>query len=114
MQGTDKSMAIVADVYTANGFNNPEQSVLFEGVGPANELYVVVEIDGYLYLMRGAVFSYREFKRPIDEQRMTDEEWQQYLQQYPETGKPSWMKEIIIPSGEKPVPNERIFYSTGC
>ena len=114
VQGTDKSMAIVADVYTANGFNNPEQSVLFEGVGPANELYVVVEIDGYLYLMRGAVFSYREFKRPIDEQRMTDEEWQQYLQQYPETGKPSWMKEIIIPSGEKPVPNERIFYSTGC
>ena len=81
---------------------------------PANELYVVVEIDGYLYLMRGAVFSYREFKRPIDEQRMTDEEWQQYLQQYPETGKPSWMKEIIIPSGEKPVPNERIFYGTGC
>jgi len=114
VQGTDKKMAIVADVYTANGFNNPEQSVLFEGVGPANEIYVVVEIDGYLYLTRGAVFSYREFNRPVDEQRMTDEEWQEYLEKYPETGKPSWMKEIIIPSGEKIVPNERIFYSTGC
>lgn len=114
VQGTDKSVAIVADVYTANGFNNPEQSILYEGVGPANEIYVVVEIGGYLYLMRGAVFSYREFKRPVDEQRMNDEEWQNHLKQYPETGKPSWMKEITIPSNEKPVLNELIFYSSGC
>lgn len=116
VQGTDKKIAIVADVYTANGFNNPEQSVLFEGVGPANEIYVVVEIEGYLYLMRGAVFSYREFKRPLNNQRMNDEEWQEHLEKYPDTGKPSWMNEIIIPpaGGEKPKPNERIFYSTGC
>ena len=116
VQGTDKSIAVVADVYTANGDNNPEKSVLNEGVGPADEIYVVVEVDGYLYLMRGGVFSYREFKRPMDEPRMTDEEWQEKLKQYPNTGKPSWMKEIIIsvPANKKPAANETVYYGTGC
>jgi len=114
VQGADKSIAVVADVYTANGDNNPEQSVLYEGVGPADELYVVVEVDGYLYLMRGAVFSYREFKRPVDESRMNDEEWQEKLKQYPDTGKPSWMKEIKVPLKQKPADNETVYYGTGC
>ena len=114
VQGADKSIAIVADVYTANGDNNPQQSILFEGVGPANEIYAVVEVDGYLYLMRGGVFSYREFKQPIDQPRLTDEEWQEKLKTYPNTGKPSWMNEIIIPLKSKPAPNETVFYGTGC
>ncbi len=114
VEGADKSISVVADVYTANGDNNPEQSVLFEGVGPANEIYVVVEIDGYLYLMRGGVFSYREFKRPLGDQRLTDEEWQELLKKYPNTGKPSWMDEIIIPLNTKPAENETVFYGTGC
>ena len=114
IQGTDKSIAVVADVYTANGDNNPQKSVLYEGVGPANEIYVIVEIDGYLYLMRGGVFSYREFKRPMDEQRMNDEEWQQKLKEYPNTGKPSWMEEIIVPLKKKVENNEMIYYGTGC
>ncbi len=113
VQGADKSIAVVADVYTANGDNNPEQSVLYEAVGPANEIYVVVEVDGYLRLMRGGVFSYREFKRPINEDRMTDEEWQEKLKQYPNTGKPSWMEEITVP-GSKPADNETVFYGSGC
>jgi len=114
VQGADKSIAVVADVYTANGDNNPEPSILFEAVGPADEMYVVVEVDGYLYLMRGGVFSYREFKQPVDQPRLTDEEWQEKLKTYPNTGKPSWMKEIIIPINTKPVPNETVFYGTGC
>ena len=88
--------------------------MLYEGVGPANEIYVIVEIDGYLYLMRGGVFSYREFKRPMDEQRMNDEEWQQKLKEYPNTGKPSWMEEIIVPLKKKVENNEMIYYGTGC
>ncbi len=114
VQGTDKSLAVVADVYTANADNNPEKSVLYEGVGPANEIYVIVEIDGCLYLMRGGVFSYREFKRPMSEQRMNDEEWQQKLKEYPDTGKPSWMEEIIVPMKQKVNDNEIIYYGTGC
>lgn len=104
----------MADVYTANADNNPEKGVLYEAVGPAHEIYVVVEIDGYLYLTRGAVFSYREFKRPLDEQRMTDEEWQEKLEEYPSTGIPAWMREIIVPLKKAPEANETIFYSTGC
>ncbi|MBO4658987.1 MAG: DUF3160 domain-containing protein [Prevotella sp.] len=114
VQGADKSIAVVADVYTANGDNNPEQSILYEGVGPAHEIYVVVEVDGYLRLMRGGVFSYREFKRPVLEPRMTDEEWQEKLKQYPNTGKPSWMEEIIVPIDKKPADNETVFYGSGC
>ena len=116
VQGADKSVALVADVYTANSDNIPveERSVVYEGVGPGCDLYVVVEIDGYLYLMRGAVFSYREFERGLGEQRMTDEEWQKHLKEYPKTGIPSWMDEIIVPLDDEVKDNEYIFYSSGC
>ena len=114
VQGADKSIAVVADVYTANGDNNPNHTVLYEAVGPADEIYVVVEVDGYLYLMRGGVFSYREFQRPTSELRMTDEEWQEKVRQYPDTGKPSWMKEIKVPVKQKPADNETVYYGTGC
>ena len=62
---TDKKVAVVADVFTAAGENVAidDKCVLYEGVGPAYEIYVVVEIDGLLYLTRGSVFSYREFTR---------------------------------------------------
>ena len=114
VQGADKKVALVADVYTANADNNPEKSILFEAVGNADDIYVVVEIDGYLYLTRGAVFSYREFIQPIDEQRLTDEEWQQQLEENPRKGVPEWMKRIIVPLKQEPVVNEEFFYSSGC
>ena len=114
IQGADRKVALVADVYTANADNNPEKSILFEAVGMADEIYVVVEIEGYLYLTRGAVFSYREFTQPIDEQRLTDEEWQQMLEKDPRKGVPEWMNRIIVPMKQQPVPNEEVFYSSGC
>jgi len=114
VQGPDRKVALVADVYTANADNNDNKSVLYEAIGDADEIYVVVEIDGYLHLMRGAVFSYREFKRPVDQQRMTDEEWQQYLEKHPREGVPEWMKPIIAPLDNAPVDNESVFYSSGC
>lgn len=112
--GADKNVAIVADVYTSNGDNNPNPSILYEAVGPADEIYVVVEIDGLLYLMRGAVFSYREFKWSIDKPRLTDEEWQEMLPQNPMLGVPSWMNELRVPLKEAVKLNEEIFYSGGC
>jgi len=100
VQGADKKVALVADVLTANGDNNPDKTVLYEAVGPANEIYVVVEIQGKLYLTRGAVFSYREFSRDMGEPRLTDEEWQESLKTKPNEGVPVWMNEIIIPRGD--------------
>ena len=114
VQGADKKIAVVADVYTANADNNPEKSILFEAVGDADEIYVVVEIGGYLYLTRGAAFSYREFIQPLNEPRLTDEEWQQLLQKNPRKGVPEWMKRIIVPLNKEPEPNEEVFYSSGC
>ena len=114
VQGADKKVALVADVYTANADNNPEKSILFEAVGDADEIYVVVEIGGYLYLTRGAVLSYREFIQPIDEPRLTDEEWQEQLEKNPRKGVPDWMKRIIVPLNKMPEVNEEFFYSSGC
>lgn len=114
VQGTDRKVALIADVYTANSDNNPEKSVMYVAVGLADEIYCVVEVDGYLWLMRGAVLSYRETKRPMDLLRLTDEEWQQNLESYPDEGRPSWMQDIIVPLKEAPKANERFFYSTGC
>ena len=114
VQGADKKVALVADVYTANADNNPEKSILFEAVGDADEIYVVVEIGGYLYLTRGAVLSYREFIQPIDMPRLTDEEWQKQLEKNPRKGVPEWMKRIIVPLDNMPEVNEEFFYSSCC
>ena len=114
VQGPDRNTALVADVYTANADNNPDKSVLYAGVGQADEIYVVVEIGGYLYLTRGAVLSYREFTRPANEQRLNDEEWQHHLKSHPREGVPQWMNDILVPLKKNPAPNEKFFYSTGC
>ena len=114
VEGADKKVALVADVYTANANNNPNKSILFEAVGAADEIFVVVEIDGLLYLTRGAVLSYREFTQPLGVQRLTDEEWQQQLESNPRKGVPDWMKRIIVPLKQKPEMNEEFFYSSGC
>ena len=113
---TDKKVAVVADVFTASGENVAidDKCVLYEGVGPAYEIYVVVEIDGLLYLTRGAVLSYREFTRLLSDPRMTDEEWQQELKKSPTGGTPSWMKEIIAPAKGMSADDEETFYSSGC
>ena len=114
VEGADRKVALVADVYTANADNNPDKSILFEAVGDADEIYVVVEIGGYLYLTRGAVLSYREFIQPIDKPRMTDEEWQKELETNPRKGVPEWIKSILVPLNNLPEPNEEVFYSSGC
>jgi len=114
VEGTDRKVALIADVYTANANNNPEKCIMYAGVGLADEIYVIVEVEGYLWLMRGSVLSYRELRRPLNIQRLTDEEWQQHLESDPDDGRPEWMNEILVPMKETPKANERYFYSTGC
>ena len=114
VQGTDRKVALIADVYTANADNNPEKSVMYAAVGAADEIYCVAEVEGYLWLMRGAVLSYRETTQNLDAPRMTDEEWQNLLEHTPDMDRPAWMQDIIVPLKETPKTNERYFYSTGC
>jgi hypothetical protein len=109
VQGPDKSIAVVADVYTRNVPGCSKNGVLHEAVGKANSLFVVIEIEGNLYLTKGAVFSYYEFVHP---ERLTDEAWQEMLEKNKAPEIPQWMDKILIEIA--PTDNERITYSSGC
>lgn len=111
IQGPDKSIAIVADIYTRNIRGCNKNGILHIATGNANNIYVVVEIEGNLYLTRGATFSYYEFVQPLGT-RLTDEEWQKMLEEKKAPAVPEWMKSILIE--EEPHVNERVFYSSGC
>jgi len=90
----DKCMAIAADVYT---YKDPKIGgwALEECVGLGDEIYVIAEINGLLYLTKGAVFSQYEFQQPIDS-RLTDEAWQEILNKKQEPKPAFWMNDIKI------------------
>ena len=62
--------ALVTDIAT-----DPNGYCLQVGTGNPMEIGVLVEVDGKLKLATGAVFSYYEFKQPLND-RMTDKDWQ--------------------------------------
>ncbi|MDR2694468.1 MAG: DUF3160 domain-containing protein, partial [Chitinispirillales bacterium] len=100
--GSDRSIAVVADVYTRNRQGDPKNGILHAATGRANEIYVIVEINGYLYLTRGATFSYYEFVNPLGT-RLNDEEWQKIEDD--RAKRPpvqEWMKSIS--ADKKPLP----------
>jgi hypothetical protein len=102
----DRDMAVIADVHTS------QDACLEEGVGHANEIYVVVPIEGKLYLTRGAVFSYYEFIHPARD-RLTDEKWQNMLNEGNAPALPVWTKSFM--TGEKEaLPRPKKVYSSGC
>ena len=111
VQGPDKSIAVVADIYTRNVQECEKNGILHVATGNVNNIYVVVEINGYLYLTKGATFSYYEFVQPLGT-RLTDEEWQKMLEEKRAPSIQEWMKDIIIET--EPTVDERVFYSSGC
>lgn len=111
VEGPDKSVAVVADIYTRNVPACPKNGILHVATGNVNSIYVLVEIDGFLYLTKGATFSFYEFVEPLDV-RLTDEEWQKRLEEGNAPNIPEWMMDVII--GEELKTDERIFYSSGC
>jgi hypothetical protein len=89
---------------------------LEEGVGHANEIYVVFPIEGKLTLGRGAVFDYYEFVVPIQQEllpgqlpgldhevhrgigdRLTDEKWQEMLASDDPPRPPKWTRSFLSP-----------------
>lgn len=89
VKSPDKCLAIAADVYTFN------QLCLEETVGLADNIYVVAEINGLLYITRGAVFSQYEFVQSTSN-RLTDETWQKQLQDKKEPKQHIWLDDIRI------------------
>lgn len=101
---TDKNMAVIADFHTIAPNQYSGGGYMEAGVGPAYEIYVVVPIDGKLYLTRGAVFSYHEF---ISTERLTDETWQEAIKKDEAPPMPEWTNSFIRGGkGEIPYPEE--------
>lgn len=111
LKGPDRSIAVVADVYTRNVPDCGKNGILHEATGQAQAIYVPVKIGRNIFLTRGATFSYYEFVRPLGE-RLTDEEWQQMLHDKQAPDIPVWMQPLIL--DKEPEVNEEIFYHTGC
>jgi hypothetical protein len=90
--GPDKTIALTVDIYTRNVPGCPKNAILHEATGYGNTIHVLVEINGLLYLTRGAVFSYYEFPY---ETRLTDEDWIKLLD-HKEIAPASWMNDLTI------------------
>lgn len=105
---TDKDMAIVADVHT----DSRVQKCLEEGTGRAGAIYVVVPIEGKLYLTRGATYTHYEFEWPISD-RLTDESWQKMLQSGKTPSLAPWVKSFFMNTKKKPAKQFEAF-SSGC
>lgn len=87
---TDEQMDIIADVHT-----DPNTSqVLQEGVGSPFHIYVIIKDPEGYRLTHGAVFSYYEFKHPLDD-RLTDEKWQEMGKDNQRPPLPKWTQSFI-------------------
>jgi hypothetical protein len=84
----DNHMGVVVDVHNSQG------TCLEVGVGSGNLIYVAVEIEGKLRLLRGAVFSYYEFTRPASE-RLNDFAWHQMIYDNKIPAQPEWLSEMM-------------------
>lgn len=111
VKGADRCIAVVADVFTRNVLGCKKCGVLSEATGTADAILVNVIVDGKIYVMRGAVFSYYEFVNPLNV-RYTDEEWQKKLEDGKAPARQEWMQPLII--DKEPKKNEEVFYSSGC
>jgi len=86
----DERMEIVADVHT----DVNTRQVLEEGVGSPFNIYVIIDDARGIRICRGAVFSYYEFKHPMND-RLTDEKWQEMGEKRERPSQPNWVKTFI-------------------
>jgi len=86
----DDDMAVITDVHT----DTNSMQVLEEGVGRPSIILVAVYVNGNIILTQGAVMSYYEFTWPIAD-RLTDEAWQEMLDQGTEPSLPNWTGSFV-------------------
>jgi len=77
--GADKSISVFEKVYRRNVAGCPKNGVLYAATGNVNQIYVVVEIEGNLYLTKGAIFKYHEFSMPKGKE-LNETDWKNILQ----------------------------------
>lgn len=76
-RSTEKSSMVVTDIVNIGEQNLSMATGLFD------EIYVVVPVEGKLYLTRGSIYSFYEF---VSESRLRDEDW--------------WVMNGLLPAGE--------------
>ncbi|KAA0005155.1 MAG: DUF3160 domain-containing protein [Thermoplasmata archaeon] len=86
-----KETTIVADVHTDTNTGK----CLEEGVGYVDMILVAYMVsDGRVIIGAGPVFSYYEFKHPMND-RLTDEKWKKMLQANPPE-RASWVQSFMV------------------
>jgi hypothetical protein len=85
--GTDERMDLIADVHT----DLTTGKVLEEGVGSPFNIFVIVNDGKGKRLCYGGLFSYYEFKHPLDD-RLTDEKWQEMASEDQRPPQPDWVE----------------------
>lgn len=82
---------MVADVHTEPNTGH----CLEEGVGYIDFVMILVKMpDGSFASMAGPIFSYYEFKHPM-QNRLTDEEWEEILEQGSQPPRPIWVESFL-------------------
>jgi len=85
-----KKTTIIADVHT----DQNTKQVLEEGVGYVKLIAVAYKVpDGRILIGAGPVFSYYEFKQPMED-RLTDEKWREMLKFTPPQP-PEWLSSFF-------------------
>ncbi|GEM_PF-3553688 len=83
-------MALITDV--ASELSTGQ--VLYEGIGGAMEIYVIVPFKGGPALTKGGVLSYYEFARP-DDMKLTDGEWKGMVRRRETPDLPGWVSSFV-------------------
>jgi len=89
VEAKGKETTLVADVHT--DINLPME-VLEEGVGYVDLVLVAYKVpDGRIIAGAGPTLSYYEFRWPMEQGRLTDEQWKEMLEQGEQPPRPGWI-----------------------
>jgi hypothetical protein len=89
VEAKGKETTLVADVHTDT---NLPMEVLEEGVGYVDLALVAYKVpDGRIILGAGPALSYYEFRWPMEQGRLTDEQWKEMLEQGQQPPRPKWI-----------------------
>ena len=94
MSEENSTMALISDYHTIAPNSVGPGGVIEAAVGLPHEIYVVVPINGKLYLTIGSVMRYYEF---LSQKRLTDEQWIQMLKTKETPEGLDWQKSIFTP-----------------
>ncbi|MCK4387179.1 MAG: DUF3160 domain-containing protein [Dehalococcoidia bacterium] len=89
VEAKGKETTLVADVHTDT---NLPMEVLEEGVGYVDLALVAYKVpDGRIIVGAGPTLSYYEFKWPMEQGRLTDEQWKEMLELGQQPPRPDWI-----------------------